>query len=91
MTKAQTKAMFEAATHACYFGPAKEERIIWCLKQAGASLRDARDFIDCAIEAKLMHRNVSGGHWISVTPFLCGIGANFDDLAAEAGAWEDES
>ncbi len=91
MTKAQTKAMFEAAMHCAYFGPVKDQRMVYCLRQTGASLRDARAFIASAIEAKLMHRNVSGGRWISVTPFLCGIGANFDELAAEAGAWEDES
>ncbi len=91
MTKSQTKACFETAIQAAYFGPTKEARIVYCLRQVGISLATARDFIATAIEAKLMHRNVSGGRWISVTPFMIGISNNFDELAADTGKWTDEA
>ncbi len=89
MTREQTKTCLEAAVKAGYFGAAKRSRLVWCLRQVGLELEEARDFIDEMLEAKLMEVHVDRfDPWVSATPFLVGIAANFDELAADVEAWQ---
>lgn len=85
MTKAETKAALDACIKACYFGATKRHRIIYVLMHdAGMDLNGACEFLNIALDAKLMQVHVKAmDPWVSVTPFMIGIAANFDELAAE--------
>jgi hypothetical protein len=87
MTREQTKACLEAAAYACYFGPTSRSRLVWNLREHGVDLATANAFIAEALRAKLLHDQGSYG-WISATPFLCSIAAQFDELAADVEAWQ---
>ena len=89
MTREQTKTCLETAVRSCYYGATKYSRLVWCLRQAGIGLRDARLFIREAFLARLLETRVSKfDPWVSATPFLVGIAANFDELAADVEAWQ---
>lgn len=78
MTKEQTKACLEASVRACYYGATRRSRLSWVLRQHGVDLRTANAFISEALKARLLEDNSYG--WISVTPFMLGIAAQFDTL-----------
>ncbi len=89
MTREQTKTCLEAAVRACYYGATKYSRLVWCLRQAGVALRPAQKLIRDLLEAKLLETRVDRfDPWVSATPFLVGIAANFDKLAADVEAWQ---
>ena len=89
MTREQTKTCLRAAVRACYHGAAKQSRLIWCLRQNGIGLKLARAFVKEALLARMLEIQVRRfDPWVSATPFLVGIAANFDRLAADVEAWQ---
>lgn len=88
MTREQTKACLEATARACYYGATRRSRLAWVLRQHGIGIKMANDFISEGLKAKLLEDRGSYG-WISVTPFLLGIAAQFDTLAADVEVWQD--
>ena len=89
MTREQAKACLEAAVRACYYGATRRPRLSWVIRQHGVDLKTAEDFISEALKSKLLQDNSYG--WISATPFLCSIAAQFEELAADVEAWQDDA
>ena len=88
MTREMTKKCLQALVRACYYGGTRWSRMGWVLRQQGLGHLAAAEFLAQAVEAKLIEYRASD--WAYVTPFLVGIAANFDELAADVEAWQGD-
>ena len=84
LNRDETKQALEAIAQACYFGATRKHRILFLLQDQGLDFNASFEFLTICLDARLAEAHTDAlDPWISVTPFLLAILANYDELAQD--------